>query len=108
MTVEVTRGTATAAAAEAQDVRAALSPPRARWRVAYPLGLAVLDFASFLVVALLAIQKAGGDGYTVQMALADLAEAKKDKAAMRAALEAANRFDPSQSDPLKGLIDLAK
>jgi tetratricopeptide (TPR) repeat protein len=57
---------------------------------------------------LAAIQKAGGDGYQVQMALADLAEGKKDKAAMRAALEAASRFDPMQPDPLKGLFDLAK
>ncbi len=55
-----------------------------------------------------AIQKAGGDGYQVQMALADVAEAKKDKPGMKAALEAAAKFDPMQSDPLKGLFDLAK
>jgi tetratricopeptide (TPR) repeat protein len=55
-----------------------------------------------------AIQKAGGDGYTVQMALADVAEEKKDKATERAALEAASRFDPSQSEAIKGLYDLAK
>jgi tetratricopeptide (TPR) repeat protein len=54
-----------------------------------------------------AIKKAGGDGYVVQMGLADVAELKKDKAAMRAALEAAYRFDPSQSEPLKGIFDLA-
>jgi tetratricopeptide (TPR) repeat protein len=42
------------------------------------------------------------------MALADLAEEKKDKAGMRAALEAANKWDPSQPEPLKGLFDLAK
>ena len=55
-----------------------------------------------------AMQAAGGDGYQVQMAMADLAEAKKDKPGMRAALEAAAKFDPSQSEPLKGLFDLAK
>lgn len=54
-----------------------------------------------------AIQAAGGDGYTVQMALVDLAEERHDRAAERAALEAAHRFDPSQSDPLRGLFDLA-
>ncbi len=55
-----------------------------------------------------AIQKAGGDGYQVQMALADVAEAKKDKPGMKAALTAAAKFDPVQSEPLKGLFDLAK
>jgi tetratricopeptide (TPR) repeat protein len=54
-----------------------------------------------------AIKSAGGDGYTVEMALADLAEARKDKAGQRAALEAAHRFDPTQPDPMKGLYDLA-
>ncbi len=57
---------------------------------------------------LVAIQKAGGDGYMVQMALAEIAEEKKDKAARKTALEAAFRFDPSQSEPLKGLYELAK
>ena len=55
-----------------------------------------------------AIQKAGGEGYQVQMALADVAEAKKDKPGMKTAMEAAFKFDPSQSEPLKGLYDLAK
>lgn len=55
-----------------------------------------------------ALRKSGGDGYAVQMALADLAEATEDKAAMKAALEAAHRFDPSQPDPLKGLFDMAR
>ncbi len=53
------------------------------------------------------IVRAGGDGFIVQMGLAELAEGKKDKAAMRAALEAAARFDPTQSEPLKGLMELA-
>jgi len=56
---------------------------------------------------LAAIQKAGGDGFVVQMGLAALAEEKKDKVAMRAAYEAAGRFDPTQSEPLKGLFELA-
>ncbi|WP_394823838.1 tetratricopeptide repeat protein [Pendulispora albinea] len=54
-----------------------------------------------------AVQRAGGDGFYVQMALADIAEAKKDKAAYRNALESAFHYDPSQSEPLKGLFDLA-
>ena len=55
-----------------------------------------------------AIQKAGGDGYTVRMDLAAAAEARKDKATMRAELMAAHRFDPSQTEPLRGLFDLAR
>ena len=54
------------------------------------------------------IQKAGGDGYEIRSILADLAEAHEDKKTMRAQLEAAYAFDPMQSDPLKGLFDLAK
>jgi tetratricopeptide (TPR) repeat protein len=56
---------------------------------------------------LVAIRTAGGDGYQVEMGLAELAEHAKDKAAMRAALEAATRFDPQQSDAVRGLYDLA-
>ena len=41
------------------------------------------------------------------MALAEIAEARKDKVAGRAALEAAHRFDPTQVEPLRGLYDLA-
>jgi hypothetical protein len=51
-----------------------------------------------------AIKTAGGDGYTVEMALGELAEARHDKAATRAALEAAHRFDPTQPDPMRGLL----
>jgi tetratricopeptide (TPR) repeat protein len=39
--------------------------------------------------------------------LADIAEEQKNEVAMRFHLEAAYRFDPSQSEPLKGLYDLA-
>ena len=54
-----------------------------------------------------AIVTAGGDGYTVEMSLAEVADARKDHGAMRAALEAAHRFDPTQVDPLRALYDLA-
>jgi Tfp pilus assembly protein PilF len=54
-----------------------------------------------------AIQAAGGDGFTIQMALAGIADDKGDKAGQRAALEAAHRFDPTQPEPMRGLYDLA-
>jgi tetratricopeptide (TPR) repeat protein len=54
-----------------------------------------------------AIKSAGGDGFQVEMGLAELAGKKKDKVAMRAALESAHRFDASQVEPVKGLIVLA-
>ncbi len=56
---------------------------------------------------LLAIKAAGGDGYVVQMALADIAEGRKDRKGQRAALDAAHRFDPTQPDPMRGLFELA-
>ncbi len=49
----------------------------------------------------------GKDGYVVHSLLADIAESKEDKTKMRYHLEAAYRLDPSQSEPLKGLYDLA-
>ena len=52
------------------------------------------------------MRSTGHDGYVVHSMLADLAEEKKDEAAMRFHFEAAYRFDPSQSEPLKGLFDL--
>ncbi len=54
-----------------------------------------------------ALLAAGADGYAVQMAFADAADARHDKRAMRAALEAAHRFDPSQVEPSRALYDLA-
>ncbi len=54
-----------------------------------------------------AIKAAGGDGYGVEMALAEVAGARNDKVAARAALEAAYRFDPTQVDAVHGLYDLA-
>ena len=54
-----------------------------------------------------AIRASGADGYAVEMALAEVADARKDHAAARAALEAAHRFDPTQVDPLRSLYDLA-
>ena len=49
----------------------------------------------------------GKDGFVVHMMLADIAESKEDKTQMRYHLEAAHRLDPSQSEPLKALFDLA-
>ena len=49
----------------------------------------------------------GHDGYVIRLKLADLAEHKKDMAATKANLEAANKLDPTQSEPLQGLYDLA-
>jgi tetratricopeptide (TPR) repeat protein len=43
----------------------------------------------------------------VQMGLSEVADARKDRAGSRAALEAAHRFDPTQVDPLRALYDLA-
>jgi cellulose synthase operon protein C len=54
-----------------------------------------------------AIKAAGGDGYTVELALADAAQERHDEAALRAALDAAHRFDPTQAEPLRRLYDLA-
>ncbi|MDB4940571.1 MAG: hypothetical protein JWP97_105 [Labilithrix sp.] len=54
-----------------------------------------------------AMRSTGHDGYVVRSMLADLAEEQKDVAALRLHFEAAYRLDPSQSEPLKGLFDLA-
>jgi tetratricopeptide (TPR) repeat protein len=54
-----------------------------------------------------ALLAAGGDGYGTQMAIAEAADARHDKAAYRAALEAAHRLDPTQVDPSRALYDLA-
>ncbi len=50
----------------------------------------------------------GSDGFTVEMALADIAEAKRDVAGMKAAFQAAHKLDPTQSEPIQALVDLAK
>jgi tetratricopeptide (TPR) repeat protein len=49
----------------------------------------------------------GHDGYAVRMKAADLAEHRKDTAAEKQSLEAANKLDPTQVEPLQGLYDLA-
>jgi Tfp pilus assembly protein PilF len=54
-----------------------------------------------------AIKTAGGDGYTVEMGLAEVAKDGHDEAKERAALDAAHRFDPTQVEPLHELYDLA-
>ncbi|MEZ4223389.1 MAG: tetratricopeptide repeat protein [Polyangiaceae bacterium] len=48
------------------------------------------------------------DGYVVQMALADVYEASRNLAKMKAAFEAAHRLDPTQAEPMQALVDLAK
>jgi hypothetical protein len=55
-----------------------------------------------------AIKGAGGDGYTVEMGLAEVAKTRNDREGERAALEAAYRFDPSQVEPQKELLKMAK
>ncbi|MGH7330135.1 MAG: tetratricopeptide repeat protein, partial [Polyangiaceae bacterium] len=54
------------------------------------------------------LEQNGNGGYAVEMGIADVAEAKKDAKAQRAALENAYRYDPSQPDPLRALVALAK
>lgn len=49
----------------------------------------------------------GHDGYAIRMKSADIAELKKDTVKMKADLEAAAKFDPSQAEPLQGLYDMA-
>ncbi|AKT42296.1 tetratricopeptide repeat protein [Chondromyces crocatus] len=49
----------------------------------------------------------GHDGYAVRLKAADLAEVKKDRVKMKAHLEAAHQFDPSQAEPLQALYDVA-
>jgi tetratricopeptide (TPR) repeat protein len=56
---------------------------------------------------LMAIRAAGGDGYAVEMHLAETAKAGHDRDGERAALEAARRFDPSQVEPLHALFEMA-
>jgi tetratricopeptide (TPR) repeat protein len=55
-----------------------------------------------------AIVAAGGDGYIVEMGLAEVAVTRGNAAMERSSLEAAYRFDPTQVDPPKELLRLAK
>jgi tetratricopeptide (TPR) repeat protein len=66
------------------------------------------DDAGVAKVHLEAIKSAGGDGFVIEMGLAEIADHKKDAAAKRAALEAAHRFDPSQVEPVEALLKMAK
>jgi cellulose synthase operon protein C len=63
-----------------------------------------VDDAKKLVKALI---RDGGDGYSVQMKAADIAELDKDKKAMRDHFYKAHRFDPIQAEPIAALYDLA-
>lgn len=49
----------------------------------------------------------GHDGYTLRIKAADIAEARKDKVRTREHMEAANKFDPSQAEPLQAIYDMA-
>lgn len=64
-----------------------------------------LDGARALVTQLVA---AGADGYVLRMKAADLAEARKQPAELKAELWAAHRWDPTQAEPLQALVDLAR
>jgi len=54
-----------------------------------------------------AVRTAGGDGYSVEMALADVATTRGDKPGALAALQAAHRFDPTQVDAVHALYEMA-
>jgi cellulose synthase operon protein C len=48
----------------------------------------------------------GGEGYAVQLLLAEAARAADDRVLVREALEAAHQHDPTQAEPLYGLLAL--
>ena len=48
----------------------------------------------------------GGEGYAVQLLLAESARAAEDRVLLREALEAAHQYDPTQVEPLYGLLAL--
>jgi tetratricopeptide (TPR) repeat protein len=107
MALALLREKKTEEAAKAIDEALKLDPSdRDAHFVAYKLAGSAGDVAA-QDAHLRAIKAAGGDGYTVEMALAEMAEARHDKVAARASLEAANRFDPTQAEPLRGLYDIA-
>ncbi len=49
----------------------------------------------------------GHDGYTLRIKAADIADARKDRVRAREHMEAANKFDPSQAEPLQAIYDMA-
>lgn len=55
-----------------------------------------------------ALLHGGHDGYDVQLAIAALAESRRDLAAMKSALERAHAFDPLAAEPVAALADLAR
>lgn len=50
----------------------------------------------------------GNDGYSVRVLLADAAFTMKDEAKAREHFEAASKLDPTQSEPLQALADMAR
>ena len=73
--------------------------------VGYQVAKALKDLAA--AEQHLAVIQKDGDGFFVRLVLAGLAKAKKDKDGYRVQMEAAYRFDPTQSEALKGLLQLA-
>jgi hypothetical protein len=63
--------------------------------------------AAAALSALQALAASGHDGYAVQMASAEVIDAKADPTALRAALNAAHALDPTQAEPLQTLWHLA-
>jgi tetratricopeptide (TPR) repeat protein len=48
----------------------------------------------------------GGDGYALELLLAEAARAAQDVVALRESLETARKLDPTQSEPLYGLLEM--
>ena len=92
---------------KALEAALAASPdyPDALWLEAR-LAMSKRDMASASTLLQKLTQKS--DGYMVQMALADISEAKGDVAGMKKAFERAHQLDPTQAEPLQALVDLAK
>ncbi len=72
------------------------------------LSAKVAENADQALTYLQAMRRAGLVGYDLEMATAEACEGKKDRVGQRRALEAARRYDPTQPEPVRELIDLAK
>ncbi len=59
------------------------------------------------VKALRALTTDHGEGYAVELLLAEAARAAGDEVALRESLEAARKLDPTQTDALYGLLELS-
>jgi tetratricopeptide (TPR) repeat protein len=92
---------------ESLDKALALDPSHKGAHFLYAKLARLLEDAAGEKAHLAAIEKAGGDGYVLQMQLAMIAKREKNKAAFKAAVERAHRFDPSQAEALRALLSLA-